>query len=175
MQLNALHLQKNKMLTAEKNLKPNILSDFLSENGTDCLLKQENKKRVLQYVSKLFSENLTDISSRDILEHLTARERLGSTGIDQGVALPHARIAGIALPIITLLTLKTPIEYESLDKQKVDIICALLVPENTIDEHLKILANLASLFREEKFCDALRAAKDSKSLYLIATQWSTNM
>ena len=146
----------------------NIFTDLLSLERTGSRVKEDNQKRLLQLASKLLAENLPDITSQLILEQLTQRERLGSTSIGAGIALPHARISGLSKPIISLLSLDKPIKFDSVDKKDVDIFCILLVTADAGDEELQTLAKLANLFSNEKFCKQLRAADTNEDLYQAA-------
>lgn len=117
-----------------------------------------SKKRVLEVAANLLGEAAE--TSEAIFARLLERERLGSTGLAGGVALPHARMPGAVASHGVFIRLKEPIEFDSLDGQPVDLVFALLVPEDATDEHLKLLAQLARLFNETAFRDKLRAAED---------------
>ena len=108
------------------------------------------------------SDTLTDM---EILDALISRERLGSTGLGHGVALPHSRLNSVSEPIAAFVTLKTGVDFESADAQPVDLAVGLLVPEHCNDEHLKILAKLARRFSDEALRSALRTFDNSESLY----------
>lgn len=104
-------------------------------------------------------------SDMQILDALISRERLGSTGLGHGVALPHSRLSIIQEPVAALVTLGQGVDYESVDGQPVDLVLALLVPENCNDEHLKILAQMARRFSDEALRNSLRGFVDSDNLY----------
>lgn len=105
------------------------------------------------------------LSDMQILDALISRERLGSTGLGHGVGLPHSRLANIDQPIAAFVTLDNGIDYESADGQPVDLVFGLLVPEHCNDEHLKILAELARRFSDEKLRNDLRNYSDADALY----------
>lgn len=107
-------------------------------------------------------DTLTDM---EILDALISRERLGSTGLGHGVALPHSRLYNISEPIAAFVTLANGVDFESSDGQPVDLAVGLLVPENCNDEHLKILAKLARRFSDESLRSALRTFDNSETLY----------
>ena len=107
-------------------------------------------------------DTLTDM---EILDALIGRERLGSTGLGHGVALPHARLGNISEPIAAFVTLETGVDFESADGQVVDLAVGLLVPENCNDEHLKILAKLARRFSDEELRAKLRTFDQAEPLY----------
>jgi nitrogen PTS system EIIA component len=142
------------------------LRDLLSADSTfvqETVL--DSKKRVLQTLSQLLAKQANPLEESELFEHLLTRERLGSTGIGYGIAIPHARIAGISKPVGALLQLKHAVDFDSPDKQGVDILFGLLVPEDATDEHLKILAHLAKLFKEESVQNSLRQCQDARSLF----------
>jgi PTS system nitrogen regulatory IIA component len=97
-----------------------------------------------------------------------AREQLGSTGIGAGIAIPHCRVPLCSDIVGMLITLKEPINFDSIDDNPVDIIFVLIVPEQKTDEHIETLAGLARLFSDEDFCYTLRNTQDSEDLYNIA-------
>lgn len=130
-----------------------------------------SKKKALENLSEILSESLMSAPAEQIFEHLVARERLGSTGLGAGVALPHSRLADIQEPIGALITLATPIDYDSPDEQPVDIIFCLLVPEDANEEHLKLLAELAELFTEANMCDQIRDATSASEILNLIHHW----
>ncbi len=130
-----------------------------------------SKKRALELLSVILAENQENISSADIFNSLLARERLSSTGLSRGVALPHGRVKNIDQPLCAFLQLREGIDFDSNDHQPVDLLCALIVPEHSTDEHLQILATLAEMFRNEEFCEQLRKASSNEELYQKLTHW----
>ncbi len=124
-----------------------------------------SKKRALDEISKLLSTNVGENSSHmDILDALSARERLGSTGLGYGIALPHGRMPELEAPTAAVITLNEGIDFDSPDSEPVDILFALLMPENCNDEHLKVLAGLAKLFIQEDLRQQLRSANNAKEI-----------
>ena len=117
------------------------------------------------------SNETGDIDPLEIFQLLTDREKLGSTSLGHGVALPHTRTTLTEHAIGVFLKLKKGIDFDSPDNQPTDLIFALMVPEHYTDEHLKILANLASLFSNEDFCQKLRALNTEQELYNNLTNW----
>lgn len=103
---------------------------------------------------------------------LIQRERLGSTGIGNGIAIPHCRIPNLTQVVGALVTLDNPIDFEAIDDNPVDVIFVLLVPEESFEEHLETLATLAGLFNQDAFCDALRNADSDEQLYNAAVNFS---
>lgn len=126
-----------------------------------------SKKRALEFASNLLSTANPSINQQDIFESFLVRERLGSTALGHGVALPHGRIKSSENTIGALLQLEQGIDYDADDKQPVDLIFAMLVPEHSTDEHLKLLAQLAEMFSSDEFRKNLRAAKNVDELYKL--------
>jgi len=123
-------------------------------------------KKVIKASEKSESAaELDTLTDMEILDALISRERLGSTGLGHGVALPHSRLGSISEPIAAFVTLKTGVDFESADAQPVDMAVGLLVPENCNDEHLKILAKLARRFSDESLRSTLRTFDNAENLY----------
>ena len=105
------------------------------------------------------------LSDTEIFNNLVSRERLGSTGIGQGIAIPHCRLEGLDRVIGVLMTLEESIDFDAIDNQPVDLIFALIVPKEATSEHLELLSQLAEKFNERSFCDRLRQSEDASTLY----------
>jgi PTS system nitrogen regulatory IIA component len=116
-----------------------------------------SKKRLFEEVGFLF-ERTTKLNRAVVTDSLFARERLGSTGLGYGVAIPHGRIKGLKDPQVAVLQLNTPIGFEAADGIPVDLLIALLVPENATQKHLDLLAEIAELLSDESKRDALKTA-----------------
>ncbi len=140
---------------------------FLTLERVSLQQRVRSKKRALEEVSKLFIRTQQEKTQDEIFDSLLQRERLGSTGVGQGIALPHARIAGVKEALGALIVLEEGAEYDALDRKPVDIIFGLIVPEEATDEHLQILAKLATLLDDADFCGRLRNAKDADQLLQI--------
>ncbi len=115
-----------------------------------------SKKRVLEEAASLLSHRQSSIDPEPVYERLMERERLGSTGLTNGVALPHARMPGVEAASGAFIRLATPVDFDAMDDKPVDLIFSLLVPEEATDEHLQLLAGLARLFSDEQLCERLR-------------------
>ena len=113
-----------------------------------------------------------DYTEAEIFDSLVTRERLGSTGLGNGVALPHARLRSLKQPIAALVTLRQGVDFDAIDRQPVDLLYALLVPEDSTDEHLKILAQLAGLFSNPDLCSKLRSCDDSNQCFQLINNQS---
>jgi len=124
-----------------------------------------SKKRVIEKLSQMLALNTQATTAEKIFQALLERERLGSTGLGKGVAIPHARIPGITHTIAAMMTLETPVDFDAVDNKPIDIAFALLVPEDDSDYHLKHLARLASLFRDEQACQNIRKSKTANEIF----------
>lgn len=124
-----------------------------------------SKKKVLEYLGSFIADHIPESSADDIYERLLNRERMGSTGIGEGIAIPHCRLKQCEKTFGVLLQLEHPIDFDSIDQQPVDLIFALLVPEEATDEHLKTLSMLAQKLSQADYREALRNSPDSKNLY----------
>lgn len=124
-----------------------------------------SKKRAIESLSHLLVANTKAITADKIFQELLERERLGSTGLGKGVAIPHARIPGISHTIAAMMTLASPINYEAADNQPVDIIFGLLVPEEDSDYHLKHLARLVTMLSDPQICQSIRDTTDANKMF----------
>jgi PTS system nitrogen regulatory IIA component len=129
----------------------------------------ESKKGVLELISKLLAQNFVDIEYKEILSCLLNREKLGSTSIGHGVAIPHGRLKNLPKPTAAFVHLQKPIDFAANDNQPVDLFFALLVPDGEPREHLKILSEIAEKFSHKDFREQLRNSKDNKTLYKLIT------
>lgn len=144
------------------------LEDILTPARTACQIAGVSKKRLFETIATLVCDDVASLEYDDVLDHLIAREKLGSTGLGEGIAIPHCRAASCTAPLGALLTLDEPIPFEAPDEQPVDLLFVLLVPEEAHQEHLDILAEVARMFSDHDFCKALRAAPDNGALYALA-------
>ena len=144
------------------------LEDILSPERCHCRIEGISKKRILFKISEIISENIDTLEAAEVFDALMAREQLGTTGLGNGIAIPHCRFAPCENIIGALITLDQPIDFDSLDNKPVDILFVLLVPREENDEHVRTLAELATLFNDEDFCYTIRHTNDSEDLYNIA-------
>ena len=149
------------------------LTDFLITDRIACNVNAHSKKRALEELSKLISQDQTSIRATDIFDCLLSRERLGSTGIGYGVAIPHGRLKDSDHTTAALIQLNHGIDFDAIDNQPVDLLFALVVPDNATDEHLKILALLAAMFKEESTRALLREAKSPEDMLQLIRNWQS--
>lgn len=148
------------------------LGDLLTPKGVIPSLKAKSKKQALQELSQRAAE-LTGLQARELFDTLLQRERLGSTGLGRGIAIPHVKLKGLKKIICLFARLEEPIEFDSLDNEPVDLIFLLLAPEHASGDHLKALARISRLLREPDTINRLRAAKDSAALYAVLSESTT--
>jgi len=142
------------------------LGDLISADGVVPALRTKDKKQALQELA-IRSARLTGLAQRDVYEALLQRERLGSTGVGDGIAIPHARIAGLRTISCLVARLAEPIAFDAPDGAPVDLIFVLLAPEDAGADHLKALARIARLLREPEAASRLRAARDVPAILAI--------
>jgi len=128
-------------------------------------LKAGSKKRTLEHISNIISDCSDSASQDAIFSGLIERERLGSTGIGEGVAIPHCRLDDLDKAVGLFIKLCQPIDFDAIDREPVDLVFALVVPADSCDQHLNTLAQLAELFSVKANRDSLRQCQDSQSLY----------
>ena len=149
-----------------------LITDLITPERIVCGSEAVSKKRVIELVSERLATGQADWSARAIFDSLIGRERLGSTGLGYGVALPHGRFSQSERALGTFIKLRKGVDFEALDRQPVDLVFGLLVPDHYTDEHLKILAYLAEMFSDREFCQQLRAADSDQALYAQLRAWS---
>lgn len=147
------------------------ITDLISAERVVCNAPVNSKKRALEVLGDLLAGGQTALDSRAIFDSLIGRERLGSTGLGHGVALPHGRSAHSEAALGAFIKLADGVDFDAIDQQPVHLIFALLVPEHFTDEHLKILAYLAEMFSDQSLCENLSNAEDNETLHRLITQW----
>ena len=145
------------------------LGDLITPEGVIPTLKAKTKKQVLQELAEK-AAGLTGLDARDIFETLLQRERLGSTGVGRGIAIPHGRVPALKGILSVFARLEHPIDFEAPDEEPVDLIFLLLAPEHAGADHLKALARISRLLREPQSIEKLRASHDRAALYAVLTQ-----
>ncbi len=124
-----------------------------------------SKKRVLENLSRLLAANSEALTAEKIFQVLLERERLGSTGLGKGVAIPHARVPDLNHTVAAMLTLAEPVDFEASDGQPIDIAFGLLVPEDDSAHHLQHLSRLVTLFRDAECCSKIRQAGSAEAVF----------
>lgn len=145
------------------------LSKVLNENCILLDVEASSKREFLEKVAAKAAES-SGLHAKEIFDALLQRERLGTTGTGDGVAIPHSRFGRIDRLYGVFARLKTPIDFESVDDKPVDIAFTLLAPESAGADHLKALAQISRLFREKKILAELRNAKSQSSAYSVLTK-----
>lgn len=146
------------------------IQTLLTAKRTLCHASCNSKKRSLEILASLIAEGCENINADELFQQFVSRERLGSTGIGEGIAIPHCRFKTAGTTIGALVTLTEPIDFDSVDSQPVDIIFAMLVPENAETEHLHALAMLAEHLQNPRFVQSLRRAETNEDLYRAAIE-----
>jgi PTS system nitrogen regulatory IIA component len=144
------------------------LSDLLARDGIIASLQAESKKHALQELSTI-AAGMTGLDAREIFNTLLQRERLGSTGLGRGIAIPHVKLQGLNGILCLFARLQEPIEYDSHDGDPVDLMFLLLAPDHASGDHLKALARISRVVREPSILDALRNAQDEPALRVALT------
>ena len=147
------------------------INQLLSPESTFCNLDLSSKKKILEKVSQVMAD-ITDTAPQEIFESLFARERLGTTALGQGIAIPHGRTKSCKGATAVFILLNNPVDYDAPDGQPVDIIFAILVPELADSEQLKCLAEIAKVLSQPSLISQIRHAHCSDALFQIIEQAS---
>ncbi|PVB60684.1 PTS IIA-like nitrogen regulatory protein PtsN [Labrenzia sp. 011] len=145
------------------------LGDLLGKDAVIADLKAKSKKQAIQELASRAAE-LTGLSEREIFDTLLQRERLGSTGVGHGIAIPHGKLIRLDRLVGLFAKLKKPVEFDSLDDEPVDLIFLLLAPEGAGADHLKALARIARQLRDTVVTQGIRASSDPAAIYEFLTQ-----
>lgn len=146
------------------------LAKILTLNNVVLGLEVSSKKRAFEQVGLIF-ENNCGIARSSVSDNLFARERLGSTGLGHGVAVPHGRIKGLKAPQAAFVRLAEPIPFESPDGQPVNLLIFLLIPDHVTQQHLEILSEIAEMFSDDAFRTALTTELDPAAVHARITSW----
>ena len=141
------------------------ITNLITPERIVCDSEVASKKRVIEVLSELLATGQPDLVARPIFDSLIGRERLGSTGLGHGVALPHGRFNQSQRAVGAFVKLKKGVDFDAIDRQPVDLVFGLLVPDHYTDEHLKILAYLAEMFSDRAFCQQLRETGSDRVLF----------
>lgn len=149
------------------------ITDLLTPDRVRTGIRARSKKRLLELAAASLSGEPVMADERSVFSSLCARERIGSTGLGHGVAIPHGRLPGLDEASGVMLRLTDPIDFDAPDGEPVDLIFALLVPDNHEEDHLKLLAKLAETFSKEENRARLRAAEDNLDILQLLESWQT--
>ena len=148
---------------------PITLSQILAPDRVSCNVICTSKKAALEKLAELIASGSPSLTQPEVFDCLFSRERLGSTGLGNGIALPHGRLKNGKQTLAAFIRLQEGIDYDAIDHKPVDLLFALLVPEESTDEHLKILSTLAELFSNKEFLDRLRIEQSPDTLFRLLT------
>ncbi len=149
-----------------------LISKILTPESVLLDSESASKKRVFERVGILI-ENTQNIARSLVFDSLFAREKLGSTGLGQGVAIPHGRVKGLRDAVAAFVKMQNPIPFDAPDGLPVNFIFVLLVPERATDLHLQILGELAQMFSDQKFRDQLQHTDDPQAIYQLFADWKS--
>ena len=147
------------------------LSEIINVNRIRNDVDVKSKKRALEELSNLISQDQTQLDASEIFDSLISRERLGATGVGYGIAIPHGRIKNCQKITGAFIHLNEGVDFNTTDNTNVDTLFALIVPEESTDEHLQVLALLASMFSQESFREKLAKTKTNDEIYHLFTEW----
>ena len=148
----------------------NLLAKLLPANNIELAVEASSKKRVFEHAAMMF-ENQQGIEHSKVFDSLLARERLGSTGLGQGVAIPHGRIKGLKEAVAAIVSLNNPVAFDAPDAQPVSFLIFLLVPEQATQQHLEILSELAELLSDKNLRESLKSAKGAGEVLQLIQTW----
>jgi len=156
------------------------LVDILPIARIACNVRASSKKKALELLAELFARDISHLTQNEIFQSLLERERLGTTGLGKGVAIPHARMqcpqlvegqTDPATPMAAFMRLDNGVAFEAADEQTVDLLFALLIPADGNSAYLEMLSQLAKMLNDGQFCQQLRASDTPESIYQLITQW----
>jgi nitrogen PTS system EIIA component len=148
----------------------NLVCKLLPPSNVAINIEASSKKRVFEQVGLVF-ENNQGIARSQVFDSLFAREKLGSTGLGQGIAIPHGRIKGLKDAVGAFVRLSTPVQFDAPDGKAVHLLFVLLVPEQATEHHLQILSELAQMFSDKSFREELTKAPDTAAIHALFSNW----
>jgi len=146
------------------------LNDIITLDCTLCAVPTSSKKRMLELICEKASIKLKEFNTYTLLDSLMIREKMGSTGIGNGIAIPHGRLTDSDQVAVVLATSESPIAFDAIDNRPVDIFIALFVPEKNCQDHLTTLQSIAQLFSDKSFCKKVRKCETSAELFHLVSQ-----
>ena len=161
-------------MTSTNTLPNGVLLQTLNADLIHVQTPISSAKKLLEEMARILTSALDEeTKEKDIYHQLLEREKLGNTGVGNGVAIPHSRSPQAETAVLAIITLETPIDYDSADKQEVDLAFGLLVPENAAQEHLNLLADIARLMSDASKKDKLVKAKSAQQVISLIQSWSS--
>ncbi len=145
------------------------ISDLITLESVDAHLRASSKKQAIQDLARKAAD-LVGLHERAVFDVLMERERLGTTGVGNGIAIPHGKLAQLDKLYGLFARLETPIDFQAIDEQPVDLIFLLLAPESAGADHLKALARVSRLLRDKTVCEKLRGTDNNEALYALLTE-----
>jgi len=149
------------------------VEQLLSPERIGCHISASSKKRTLEQLSELLQNGANVEDKGEIFDALLARERLGTTGFGHGVAIPHGRLKSLKEPIAAFITLEPGIDFDAIDHSPVDLILALLVPDDSADTHIELLSQIAEMLRDPELTRQLRSAVNSEAIIENLRRWQS--
>ena len=143
------------------------LKEILTLDCTLCAVPASSKKRIFDTICQTAANNISELNQHDLLESLMNREQMGSTGIGNGIAIPHGRLAETKQAVAVLITTETAINFDAIDDRPVDIFIALFVPESDCQSHLSTLQDIAQLFNDKQTCKSVRKCQNNEQLFQL--------
>lgn len=147
------------------------IAELIAPSRVISRARCSSKKRLLEYVSVAFSRSVPGLTRDGVFETLIRRERLGSTAVGHGAAIPHGRTAETDRILGLFLRLEDGVDFDAPDQEHVDLVFAVLLPEKAQAEHREVLNHLARMFRDPRFCRDLRAAPRAQDLHFMLDDW----
>lgn len=141
-----------------------IINDIISLDRTQCSVECHSKKRIFELISEIAVQQSPELDQVEVLSSLLTREKMGSTGIGHGIAIPHGKIKGLNNMIAVIVTSSQPIEFDAIDSKPVDIFFAILVPEEQTDKHLQALSGIARKLSDKDVVKAIRKASNKNEI-----------
>lgn len=148
------------------------LSDLVEVSAIMPTLKANSKKQLLQLLSEK-AASITGLPERVIFDTILQRERLGSTGVGNGIAIPHGKLAGVSAIVGVFARLEQPVDFDALDDRPVDLVFLLLAPEGAGADHLKALSKIARVLRDGDTVQKIRNTRDAAAIYALLSETAT--
>ncbi|MGC4024564.1 MAG: PTS IIA-like nitrogen regulatory protein PtsN [Mesorhizobium sp.] len=148
------------------------LSDLVEVSAIMPALKANSKKQLLQLLAEKAAA-VTELPERVIFDTILQRERLGSTGVGNGIAIPHGKLSGVKKIVGVFARLETPVDFEALDDQPVDLVFLLLAPEGAGADHLKALSRIARVLRDNETVTKIRGTRDANAIFALLSETAT--